>query len=83
LSRPRKEIALLIKAEGGKVVSSVSGQLSVLIAGGSEGSKLEKATRLGVRILNEVEFNLLVSDVNPQPKTAKKDEEKRATLFDY
>ena len=83
LSRPRKEIALLIKAEGGKVVSSVSGQLSVLIAGESAGSKLEKATRLGVRILNEVEFNLLVSDENSQPVTVKKDEEKRATLFDY
>jgi DNA ligase (NAD+) len=56
LSRPRKEIALSIKAEGGKVVSSVSGKLDFLVAGGSAGSKLEKANRLGVSILNEAEL---------------------------
>jgi len=83
LSRPRKEIALSIKAAGGKVVSSVSGKLSVLIAGESAGSKLEKATRLGVQVLNEAEFDLLISDINSQPKIAIIDDEKQATLFDY
>ena len=56
LGRPRKEIALSIKAEGGKVVSSVSGKLDYLVAGESAGSKLGKANRLGVEILSEAEL---------------------------
>jgi DNA ligase (NAD+) len=56
LGRPRKEIALSIKAEGGKVVSSVSGKLDYLVAGESAGSKLDKANRLGVEILSETEL---------------------------
>ena len=56
LTRPRKEVALSIKAEGGKVGSSVSGKLDYLVAGESAGSKLEKAGRLGVEILTEAEL---------------------------
>ena len=57
LSRPRKEIALSIKSEGGKVVSSVSGNLDFLVAGESTGSKFDKANRLGVRIISESELD--------------------------
>ena len=57
LSRPRKEIALSIKSEGGKVVSSVSGNLDFLVAGESSGSKFDKANRLGVRIISESELD--------------------------
>ena len=57
LSRPRKEIALSIKSEGGKVVSSVSGNLDFLVAGESSGSKLDKANRLGVRVVSESELD--------------------------
>ena len=57
LSRPRKEISLSIKSEGGKVVSSVSGNLDFLVAGESAGSKLEKANRLGVRVISELELD--------------------------
>tara|TARA_B100000287_G_scaffold204700_1_gene193148 strand:- start:4060 stop:6171 length:2112 start_codon:yes stop_codon:yes gene_type:complete len=53
LSRPRKEISLSIKSEGGKVVSSVSRSLDYLVAGESAGSKLEKAERLGIRVISE------------------------------
>ncbi len=60
LTRPRKEIALQTKAAGGKVVSSVSGKLDYLIAGENAGSKLEKATRLGVKILNESEWESML-----------------------
>jgi DNA ligase (NAD+) len=60
LSRPRKEIALQTKAAGGKVVSSVSGKLDYLIAGDNAGSKLEKATRLGVKILNEAAWESML-----------------------
>ena len=60
LSRPRKEIALSIKSMGGKVVSSVSGKLDYLVSGDSAGSKLDKAERLGVKVLNETEISELV-----------------------
>jgi DNA ligase (NAD+) len=60
LSRPRKEIALSIKAQGGKVVSSVSGNLDFLVSGDSSGSKTEKATRLGVKIIGENELDELL-----------------------
>ena len=60
LSRPRKEIALQTKAAGGKVVTSVSGKLDYLIAGENAGSKLEKATRLGVKILNEAAWESML-----------------------
>ena len=69
LSRPRKEIALAIKASGGKVVSAVSGKLDYLVAGESAGSKLEKAQRLGVSILNESDLDTIISkggDFEPQ-----------------
>ena len=60
LTRPRKEIALKIKAVGGKVVSAVSGKLNYLVAGENAGSKLDKATRLGVTILNEIELEAML-----------------------
>ena len=60
LSRPRKEIALSIKSEGGKVQSSISGNLDYLLAGESAGSKLEKAKRLGVKIISETELSSLI-----------------------
>jgi DNA ligase (NAD+) len=60
LSRPRKEIALSIKSEGGKVLSSVSGNLDYLLAGESSGSKLDKAKRLGVKVISEMELSSLI-----------------------
>ncbi len=60
LTRPRKEIALSIKSEGGKVVSSVSGNLHYLVAGASAGSKMDKARRLGVRVISETELDDLL-----------------------
>ncbi|MBR80085.1 MAG: hypothetical protein CMA88_04820 [Euryarchaeota archaeon] len=63
LSRPRKEVSLSIKSEGGKVVSSVSGNLDYLVAGESAGSKLDKANRLGVRVVSESELDELLGGV--------------------
>lgn len=60
LSRPRKEIALSIKSQGAKVVSSVSSKLDYLVAGESAGSKLEKANRLGVRVVSETELDTII-----------------------
>tara|TARA_Y100000758_G_C15940199_1_gene382076 strand:- start:112 stop:777 length:666 start_codon:yes stop_codon:yes gene_type:complete len=61
LDRPRKEIALMIKAAGGKVVSTVSGKLDHLVAGNSAGSKLDKANRLSVNVLSEVELEAMLA----------------------
>jgi DNA ligase (NAD+) len=47
---------LLIKSNGGKVVTSVSKNLTYLISGESSGSKLESAKNLGVTIITEDEL---------------------------
>ncbi len=60
LSRPRKEVAIYIKISGGKVVSSVSGKLDYLVAGESAGSKLDKANRLGIKVLSESELTEMI-----------------------
>ena len=60
LSRPRKEVALWIKAAGGRVVTGVSGRLSHLVAGDASGSKSAKAERLGVSVLDEASLRALI-----------------------
>ena len=61
LSQSRDEIAELIRARGGKVSGSVSKKTSCVLAGEEAGSKLEKARKLGVRVLNEGEFRKMLS----------------------
>lgn len=56
LSIPREEAAEQIRQQGGKVASSVSKKSSFVLAGEDAGSKLEKARKLGVRIVSETEF---------------------------
>ncbi len=60
LSESRDEIAELIRARGGKVSGSVSKKTSYVLAGEEAGSKLEKAKKLGVRVLNEEEFRKML-----------------------
>lgn len=62
LSRPRKEIELLIENMGGKTSSSVSAKTDYVLAGESAGSKLDKAKSLGIKILSEEEFNKLTEN---------------------
>jgi DNA ligase (NAD+) len=53
----RDEIKDVIEAHGGKVLSGVSGKLNYLIAGDNAGgSKLEKAEKLGVKVISESQF---------------------------
>ena len=59
LSKARDEIAEEILARGGKVSGSVSKKTRYLLAGEEAGSKLEKAKKLGVRILSEAEFRAI------------------------
>ena len=53
----RDEYKLIIEQNGGKNVGSISGKTSFILAGENMGpSKLEKAQKLGIKILNEDEF---------------------------
>ena len=52
----REQATARIEALGGKVSGSVSKKTDYVLAGSEAGSKLEKAQKLGVRILDEPEF---------------------------
>jgi len=59
----RDELKIKIEANGGKVLSGVSGKLNYLLAGDNMGpSKLEKAKKLGVTVLSEAEFLSILND---------------------
>jgi DNA ligase (NAD+) len=58
----RDEIKVMIEAHGGKVGSGVTGKTDSLVAGDGIGpSKLEKATQLGVNIIDEDTFLTMIS----------------------
>lgn len=61
-SMTRDDAGAKIKERGGKTSSSVSKKTSFVIAGDNPGSKLDKATALGVKILSEDEFLSMISD---------------------
>lgn len=52
----RSEAGKIIESLGGKVSSSVSAKTDYVLAGEAAGSKLEKAQKLGVKIINQQEF---------------------------
>lgn len=56
----REEASSRIIAAGGKVSGSVSRKTSFVVAGDEAGSKLEKATELGVEILDEAGLKTLL-----------------------
>ncbi len=60
LSMPRARARQLLESLGAKVTGSVSKKTSVLLAGESAGSKLDKADKLGVRIVDEEAFRDLL-----------------------
>ena len=57
------------------MVSSVSGKLDFLVAGDSSGSKLDKANRMGVSVLNEIELSEIIGLDPPS--------ERQSTLGDF
>jgi DNA ligase (NAD+) len=56
LKMPRVEAEGLVRRHGGRATASVSKSTGFVVAGDEAGSKLEKAKKLGVKVLTEEEF---------------------------
>ena len=56
----RKEAADIIESFGGKTASSVSKKTDYVLAGEEAGSKLKKATDLGITVISEDDFNEMI-----------------------
>ena len=61
LSQGREEMAELIRSHGGKVSGSVSAKTTYLLAGEEAGSKMDKATKLGVKVVDEPAFRAMIA----------------------
>ena len=59
-SLTRDEAKELIESSGGKVSTAISKKTDFLLSGEKAGSKFKKAQELGVKIINEKEFRLLL-----------------------
>lgn len=57
----RDEAQRLIERNGGKAATSVSKKTSLVVAGESAGSKLDKAQELGVRVIDEATFLAMIN----------------------
>ena len=58
----RSEAEALARAAGGVLTEGVTKKTTYLVAGASPGSKLERARRLGVKVLTEGEFARLIGE---------------------
>ncbi len=56
----RSDAGKIIESLGGEVASSVSQTVTLVIAGEDAGSKLDKAKKLGIKIIDENEFKMLI-----------------------
>ena len=56
----RDDARVLIETRGGRVTSSVSKKTDYVVAGEEAGSKLDKATALGVKVINEAAFRQML-----------------------
>jgi DNA ligase (NAD+) len=60
VSMSRNEAKQRIKALGGQVVSTVSRRVTDVIGGEKPGGKLKKASEMGLRVLDQEQFNCLL-----------------------
>ena len=56
----RQQAEEMVRERGGRIVSSVSKKTTLVVAGSEAGSKLEKAIKLGVRVIDEDEFERML-----------------------
>jgi len=56
----RQEAEEMVRERGGRIVSSVSKKTTLVVAGKEAGSKLEKAIKLGVKVIDEDEFERML-----------------------
>lgn len=67
----RDEYKALIEKNGGKNVGSISGKTSFILAGDNMGpSKLQKAERLGVPLVDEATFLEMIGETNAESESA-------------
>lgn len=67
----RDEYKALIEKNGGKNVSSISGKTSFILAGDNMGpSKLQKAEKLGVPLVDEAMFLEMIGETNAESESA-------------
>ena len=59
-SYTRSQAKTLIEAAGGKVSGSVSGKTDYVVGGDAPGSKLDRARKLGVKIIDEMTFKKML-----------------------
>jgi DNA ligase (NAD+) len=52
----RNDAKTLVEKAGGTVLSGVTGKTAYVVAGSDPGSKLDKAGKLGIRVISEVDF---------------------------
>ncbi len=57
----RDQAGKIIESLGGEVVSSVSKNTTLVLAGENAGSKLDKAKVLGIKIIDEEEFKVIIN----------------------
>lgn len=61
-SLSREQATELIQVHGGKVTGAVSGNTDYLVAGEKAGGKLDKALKLGVKVIDEAELRRMVGE---------------------
>ena len=67
----RDEYKALIEKNGGKNVGSISGKTSFILAGDNMGpSKLQKAEKLGVPLVDEATFLKMIGETNAESESA-------------
>ena len=62
LGMPRARAKSLLESLGARVSGSVSAKTTVVLAGAEAGSKLRKAEKLGVKVMEEEAFLALLAD---------------------
>lgn len=90
MNHSRDELKALIELHGGRNLAAVSGNVDYLVAGENMGpAKLKKAEKLGIRIISETDFEIMLLSgnddrpMNPEKKpiTATDTTPEQGTLF--